>query len=87
MVRRATQAVASGLGGSLLSGLVSVKGCTDFADVCAVNADGLVKLFARNAERLRPVSDVRGHVGVDLVRVEGSTLFRMLEGYGACNDV
>ena len=87
MVRRATQAVASGLGGSLLSGLVSVKGCTDFADVCAVNADSLVKLFAGDAEGLRPVSDVRGYLGVDLVWVEGAGLFWMLDGYGACNDV
>jgi hypothetical protein len=73
-------------GGALLPGLVSVKGCTDFADVCAVNADSLVKLFAGDAERLRPVSNIRGHVGVDLVGVEGSTRFRMLEGYGACNN-
>jgi hypothetical protein len=86
IVRRATQAAANGLGGSLLPGLVSVKGCTDFADVCAVNADSLVKLFAGDAERLRPVSDIRGNVGVDLVRVEGSSLFRMFEGHGACND-
>jgi hypothetical protein len=76
-----------GLDWTLLPGLVSVKGCTDFADVCAVNADSLVKLFAGDAEGLRPVSDVRGHHGVDLVRVEGSSLFWMLEGYGACNDV
>jgi hypothetical protein len=75
------------LAGSLLPGFVSVKGCTDFADVCAVNADSLVKLFAGDAERLRPVSEIRGHVGVDLVRVEGATLFGMLERYGACNDV
>src|ERR1700736_6002602 len=75
------------VGWALLPGLVSVKGCTDFADVCAVNADSLVKLFAGDAEGLRPVSDVRGHLGVDLVRVEGSSLFWMLEGYGACNDV
>ena len=66
---------------------MSVKGSTDFADVCAVNADSLVKLFTRDAEGLRPVSDVRGHLRVDLVRVEGSSLFWMLEGYGACNDV
>ena len=74
-------------GVSLLPGLVSVKGCTNFADVCAVNADSLAKLFARDAEGLRPLSDVRDHLGVDLVRVEGSSLFWMLEGYGACNDV
>jgi hypothetical protein len=71
----------------LLPGLVSVKGCTDFAHVCAVNADSLVKLFTGDAEGPRPVSDVRGHLGVDLVRVEGTSLFWMLEGYGACNDV
>ena len=47
----------------------------------------LAKLFAGDAEGLRPVSDVRGHLGVDLVRVDGSSLFWMLEGYGACNDV
>jgi hypothetical protein len=75
------------LGWALLTGLVSVKGCTDFADACAVNADSLVKLFAGDAEGLRPVGDVRGHLGVDLVRVEGSSLFWMLDGYGACNDV
>jgi len=86
-IGRSTQAAANGLGGSLLPGLVSVKGCTDFADVCTVNADSLVKLFAGDAEGLRPVSDVRGHIGVDLMRVEGSSLFWMLEGYGACNDV
>jgi hypothetical protein len=77
----------NGLGWALLSGLVSVKGCTDFADVCAVNADSLVKLFAGDAESLRPISDVRGPLGVDLVRVEGASLFWMLDGYGACNDV
>ena len=66
---------------------MSAKGCTDFADVCAVNADRLVKLFAGDADGLRPVSEVRGHLRVDLVRVEGSSLFWMLEGYGACNDV
>jgi hypothetical protein len=64
-----------------------VKGCTDFADVCAVNADSLVKLFAGDAEGLGPVSDVRRHLGVDLVRVKGASLFSMLEGYGASNDV
>ncbi|MDX6462841.1 MAG: hypothetical protein QOE55_6538, partial [Acidobacteriaceae bacterium] len=64
-IRRATQAAANGLGWVLLHGLVSVKGCTDFADVCAVNADSLVKLFAGDAESLRPVSDVRGPLGID----------------------
>jgi hypothetical protein len=49
-IRRSTQAAATGLGGSLLPGLMSVKGCTDFAHVCAVNADSLVKLFTGDAE-------------------------------------
>jgi integrase len=63
------------IGWALLAWLMSVKGCTDFADVCAMNADRLVKLFTGDAEGLRPVSNVRGHLGVDLVRVQGSSLF------------
>jgi hypothetical protein len=86
-IRRATQVAANGLGWALLSWLVSVKGCTDFADVCAMNADSLVKLFAGDAKGVRPVSDVRGHLGVDLLGVGRSSLSWIPDGYGACNDV
>ena len=53
-----------------LGGLV--EGGADLFYVGAVDADGFVKLVAGDVELLGPVSDVGGHLGVDLLGVVGA---------------
>jgi hypothetical protein len=51
---------------------VGVEGGADFFYVSAVDADGFVELGAGDAELLRPVGDVGGHLGVDLFGIVGA---------------
>ena len=51
----------------VLGGLV--EGGADLLDVGSVDADGFVELFAGDVELVGPVSDVGGHLWVDLFGV------------------
>jgi len=68
--------------------LVVFQGFADFADVGAVDADGLVELLAGDVEFLGPEVDVGGELGVDLVGVVrafglmGDLLLRGRDGVG-----
>ena len=54
----------------------------ELVDVDAVGADGFVELFAGDAELVGPVGDVRGHLGVDFLRVVRALAVFFVGGVG-----
>jgi hypothetical protein len=66
-----------------------VKGGTDLIDVGAVGANALVELAAGDAELLRPVCDVGGHLGIDLFGVMRAFVVIFVTGMRLvdCGDV
>ena len=63
---------------------------SELGNVDAVGPDSLVEQVAGDAEFLRPVGDVGGDLGLDLVGVHGDLVagsFFVLDGYGGGDDV
>jgi hypothetical protein len=58
------------------------QGSTHLVDVGAVDADCFVEDLAGDVELLRPVGDVGGELGVDLVGVVGTLGVLLVEGVG-----
>lgn len=59
-----------------------MEGGADFFDVGSMRADGFVELIAGDAELLRPVGDVRRHLGVDVFAVVGAFCVFFVESVG-----
>jgi hypothetical protein len=55
--------------GAPSAGFVGVKRGAHLLSVGSMGADRFVELVARDTELLGPVCDVRGHLGIDLLRV------------------
>jgi hypothetical protein len=61
---------------------VRVKGGTDFNHVGSVGADRFVELVAGYTELFGPVSDVGGHLRIDLFGVVRSFSMFLVDGVG-----
>ena len=62
--------------------MVRLEGGADLGDVGAVSADGVVELFAGDAELVGPVGNVGGQLGVDLVGVVRALVVLLVRGMG-----
>jgi len=56
----------------LKSGSVRAQRSANLVNVSAMGPDRFVKLIARDSKFLRPVRDIRGHLGVDFLGVVGA---------------